>query len=85
MYEMNCVENAAVSRAKSSGGDGIMAKQRESRAGFSARRKGVSPPPPCVTRHAEWEMIKKHHRGREGKMDRGWCEGLNYKDESRCQ
>lgn len=29
MCGMNCAENAAVSRARSSGGDGIMAKQRD--------------------------------------------------------
>lgn len=78
------------SRTKSSDGDGIMAKQRGTPHWFSSGQKGrKSVSAMCYTTCGTGEMVKKHHsatrRGREGKMDRGCCEGLNYKDESRCQ
>lgn len=79
-----------ISRTKSSDGDGIMAKQRGTPRRFFSDQKGrKSASAMCYTTCGMGEMIKKHHgaarRGREGKMDRGCCEGLNYKDESRCQ
>jgi len=68
----------------------IMAKQRETPRRFFSDQKGrKSTSAMCYTTCGTGEMVKKHYsaarRGREGKMDRGCCEGLNYKDESRCQ
>lgn len=70
--------------------DGIMAKQKGTPRRFFSDQKGrKSASAMCYTTRGTGEMVKKHHsaarRGREGKMDRGCCEGLNYKDESRCQ
>jgi len=80
-----------ISRGRNLGDDdGIMAKQRGTPRWFFSDQKGrKSASAMCYTTCGTGEMVKKHHstacRGREGKMDRGCCEGLNYKDESRCQ